>query len=142
MSPAAAPGTGQAACRAVDTDGHKCYLKATCGGTPGPCSGMCGYRDTSPAPPPPPPAPPVPPSPPGVTLRAAGQKHGVFMGAATNVAGLQKDKAYKQTEQEQYSLTTAENACKVGPIHPKPGPGGGITEQTQLTLERGRERRD
>jgi hypothetical protein len=121
---AAAPGTGQAPCVAVDTDGHKCYLKASCGGTPGSCpSGrMCGYRRAGVHPPPPPgPAPPVPPSPPGVTLRQAADRHGIFVGAATNVGDLTSttEPQYKSVEQAQFSLTTAENACKVGPIHPQ-----------------------
>ena len=121
---ASAPGTGQAACAAVDTDGKKCYLKSVCGGTAGSCQPgqMCGYRRQGAIPPTPaPPAPPVPPSPPGVTLRGAAAPHGIFIGAATNVAGLESttEPQYKSVEQAQFSLTTAENACKVGPIHPQ-----------------------
>ena len=125
---AAAPGTGQASCIAVDTDGKaNCFLKSECGGAPGHCEGSeCGYRvvgvGPSPAPgPPAPPAPPVPPAPPGVTLRQAADKHGIFIGAATNVAGVTSttEPQYKAVEQAQFSLTTAENACKVGPIHPE-----------------------
>ena len=124
---AAAPGTGQAECIGVDTDGHSfCYLKSACGGKPGRCKGTgCGYRvlgaAPGPAPGPAPPAPPVPPSPPGVTLRQAADRHGIFIGAATNVNGVTSttDLQYKSVEQAQFSLTTAVNACKVGPIHPE-----------------------
>jgi hypothetical protein len=40
---------------------------------------------------------------------------------ATNVAGLHNttEPLYRATEQKQFSLTTAENACKFGPIHPE-----------------------
>eukprot|EP01052_Picozoa_sp_SAG31_P058505 SAG31_NODE_17916_length_653_cov_1.397112_1_plen_171_part_10 len=121
---AAAPGTGQVPCIAVDTDGHKCYLKSSCSGAPGGCAvgRMCGYRRKGAEPPPPPsPAPPIPPAPPGVTLRGAAERHNIFIGAATNVAGLTStnEPQYRAVEQAQFSLTTAENACKVGPIHPE-----------------------
>lgn len=123
---AAAPGTGEAACVAVDTDGSSnCYMKSHCEGDAGACYGRaeCGYRQAGvpPGPTPAPPAPPVPPSPPGVTLRQAAAKRGVYIGTATNVAGLTNasEPLYKQTEQAQFSLTTAENACKWGPIHPE-----------------------
>eukprot|EP01047_Picozoa_sp_COSAG01_P066050 COSAG01_NODE_9043_length_2571_cov_4.074838_1_plen_449_part_00 len=125
---AAAPGTGQMPCVGVDTNGKtNCYLKSVCGGKAGHCgSSECGYRAVGVAPPAPPPGPlpPVPPAPPGVTLRAAAEKHGLLIGAATNVNGISKAGPYKTTEQAQYSLTTAENACKVGPIHPREGPNG------------------
>lgn len=129
---AAAPGTGQKPCDAVDTNGAAdCYLKSACAGTKGACHGHgeCGYRvvgsGPGPAPPSPsPPAPPIPPAPPGVTLRGAAEKHGLLMGAATNVKGVSEAGPYRTTEQAQYSLTTAENACKVGPIHPREGPNG------------------
>ena len=89
---AAAPGTGQAPCVGVDTDGASfCYMKSHCEGTVGSCGGTdCGYRQAGvpPGPTPTPPSPPVPPSPPGVTLRQAAAKTGVFIGAATNVEGL------------------------------------------------------
>ena len=83
---------------------------------------MCGYRRTgAPPPSPTPPSPPVPPAPPGVTLREAAAKHSLFIGAATSVGGLHNssEPQYKAVEQAQFSLTTAENACKFGPIHPK-----------------------
>eukprot|EP01043_Picozoa_sp_COSAG02_P003071 COSAG02_NODE_73_length_41919_cov_6.571066_24_plen_247_part_00 len=126
---AAAPGTGKTPCDAVDTNGAlNCFLKSSCAGTKGTCKGSeCGYRVVGAGPgpaPPAPPAPPIPPAPPGVTLRAAAEKHGILMGAATNVNGVSKPGPYKTTEQAQYSLTTAENACKVGPIHPREGPNG------------------
>ena len=121
---AAAPGKGTAACVGCDTNGQYCYLKSHCGGTPGHCpeGKGCGYRNVNVHPPPPPsPSPPVPPSPPGVTLRQAAERHNIFIGAATNVHGVTGgvNPLYKPTEQAQFSLTTAENACKVGPIHPK-----------------------
>lgn len=82
---------------------------------------MCGYRSLRPAPPPPAPAPPVPPSPPGLTLRGAGQIQGVFIGAAAQAHLLKSDARYSQLFREQYSLTTAENGCKWGPVHPSRG---------------------
>lgn len=121
---AAAPGTGQPACIGVDTDGGACYLKSSCDGNSGACRHeMCGYRRAgAPGPSPPsPPTPPVPPAPPGMTLRKAAAKAGIFIGAATNVAGVQNqsEAQYRPLEQSQFSLTTAENACKFGPIHPE-----------------------
>jgi endo-1,4-beta-xylanase len=82
---------------------------------------MCGYRSLRPGPPAPSPAPPVPPSPPGMTLRGAGKTHGVFIGAASQAHLLTSDAKYTQLLKGQYSLTTAENGCKVGPIHPQRG---------------------
>ena len=117
---AQAAGTGQPAFRGVDTDSSSYYLKSECDGTPSKCSAkMCGYRTTRPAPAPAPPALPVPPSPPGVTLRDAGKMHGVFIGAATQAGDLKNTPQYKSTAATQFSLTTAENACKFGPIHPQ-----------------------
>ena len=124
---AAAPGTGATPCVAVDTNGKSaCYMKSHCDGTPGTCSGQCGYIVAQAPTAPPTPAPPIPPAPAGMTLRDAADRHGVFIGAATNVEGLTSttDLLYKAVEQTHFSLTTAENACKVGPIHPAPGPNG------------------
>jgi len=125
---AAAPGTGKTPCVAVDTDGKTaCYMKSHCEGTPGACGGgQCGYKANVAPTPPPTPAPPIPPAPAGMTLREAADRHGVFIGAATNVNGVTSttDLMYKAVEQKHFSLTTAENACKVGPIHPAPGPDG------------------
>ena len=124
---AAAPGTGATPCVAVDTNGkNACYMKSHCDGTPGTCAGQCGYRAQIAPTAPPTPTPPIPPAPAGMTLREAADRHGVFIGAATNVDGLtsKTDLMYKAVEQTHFSLTTAENACKVGPIHPAPGPDG------------------
>jgi len=56
-----------------------------------------------------------------VTLRQAAASHGVFIGTATNAGYLADpaDPKYKLVEQAQFDLVTAENACKVGPIHPE-----------------------
>ena len=126
---AAAPGTGQTPCVGVDTDGKSvCFLKSQCEGTPGTCAshGTCGYVTKQAPTPPPTVPPPIPPAPFGMTLREAADMRGRFIGAATNVAGLTSttDLQYKAVVQKHFSLTTAENACKVGPIHPAPGPDG------------------
>lgn len=56
------------------------------------------------------------------TLREAASKHNLFIGAATNAGYLRNasEPQYKSIEQAQFSITTAENSCKVGPIHPAP----------------------
>lgn len=55
------------------------------------------------------------------TLREAADARGLFIGAATNEGFLNSgEPGYKSTEQEQYSMTVAENSCKVGPTHPEP----------------------
>ena len=53
--------------------------------------------------------------------RGGGEALSLFIGAATSVGGLHNssEPQYKAVEQAQFSLTTAENACKFGPIHPK-----------------------
>ena len=100
---AAAPGTGEAACVAVDTDGAKCYLKSACDGTPGRCS-HDEYRHGSlraalaavPA---------DPAGAPRRPLREAAAKHGIFIGAATNVAGVtsKSEPLYKSVEQRKFA---------------------------------------
>ena len=47
-----------------------------------------------------------------ITLREAGGRHDLLIGTATNQGDLISDATYKRLEQEQYSLTTAENSCK------------------------------
>jgi len=56
------------------------------------------------------------------TLRSAAATHDLLIGAATNVGCLANtsEPQYKAIEQAQFSITTAENSCKVGPIHPEP----------------------
>ena len=56
------------------------------------------------------------------TLRGAALHRGILIGAATNEGGLANasEPQYKRIEQAQFSITTAENSCKVGPIHPAP----------------------
>lgn len=54
------------------------------------------------------------------SLADAAKKHGLLLGAMTNVNHLRSEHAYKTLEQEQFAITTAENSCKVGPIHPQP----------------------
>ena len=44
--------------------------------------------------------------------------HGIFIGAASQAQLLKSNAEYSKLFREQYSLTTAENACKWGPIHP------------------------
>ena len=58
-----------------------------------------------------------------MTLRQAAAHRGLWIGAATNVQGVTgySEPQYRPLEQAQFSLTTAENACKVGPIHPERG---------------------
>ena len=48
-----------------------------------------------------------------VTLRDLAWRHGLLMGAATNAGILQSEAQYKAVAAAQYSLTTAENSCKV-----------------------------
>lgn len=50
------------------------------------------------------------------TLRAAASRHGRFFGAALNAGHLSSDAAYSSLAASQYSLVTAENACKWGSI--------------------------
>ena len=52
------------------------------------------------------------------TLRAAAARRGVFVGAAANAGHLAGDAAYTATLGAQYSLATAENACKWSAIRP------------------------
>lgn len=56
------------------------------------------------------------------TLRDAASKHGLLIGAATNVGCLRNtsEPMYMSIAHSQFSITTAENSCKVGPIHPYP----------------------
>ena len=56
------------------------------------------------------------------TLRDAAMKHGLLIGAATNVGCLRNtsEPMYISIAHSQFSITTAENSCKVGPIHPYP----------------------
>jgi GH35 family endo-1,4-beta-xylanase len=55
------------------------------------------------------------------TLRAAAKPLGIYMGAALNAGHLRNvsDPQYSAVGGAQYSLATAENSCKWGPIHPK-----------------------
>ena len=52
------------------------------------------------------------------SLRDAGAAKGLFVGAAITVAGITTEPAYATIAQREFSLTTAENECKVGPVHP------------------------
>ena len=102
-------------CNALDTDGGSCYLKSHCEGTVGKCSGWCGHRQKDA------PVPPSPPLPPGLTLRAAAAKRGIYVGAAANQGHLSADVNYTAKLAQQYSLITAENACKWGATEPEQG---------------------
>jgi GH35 family endo-1,4-beta-xylanase len=55
------------------------------------------------------------------TLREAAKPHGILMGAALAAAHLRNksDPQYAVVGGAQYSLATAENSCKFGPIHPE-----------------------
>ena len=69
------------------------------------------------------PAPPAPivlraPRDAAQSLRDAGAAKGLFIGAAINVAGITTEPVYADIAQREFSLTTAENECKVGPVHP------------------------
>ena len=55
------------------------------------------------------------------TLRDAAKSHGVFMGAALNTGNVKSNKIYKDTAAAQYSLVTAENACKFSGTEPIQG---------------------
>eukprot|EP00041_Stephanoeca_diplocostata_P007609 m.109180 g.109180 ORF g.109180 m.109180 type:complete len:454 (-) comp16962_c0_seq1:150-1511(-) len=112
-------------CNSVDTDGSQCYLKSHCEGNRGACSGWCGYvrNGTAPSPPPPPPYPPKPPV--NTTLRDAANKRGIFVGSAINAGHLQQNDSdgdkYRSIAAQQYSLATAENACKWPSTEPEKG---------------------
>lgn len=55
------------------------------------------------------------------TLREAAEARGLLIGAATNAGIITRDEpGYVSTEHKHFSLTVAENSCKVGPIHPEP----------------------
>eukprot|EP00658_Telonema_sp_P-2_P022795 TRINITY_DN19120_c0_g1_i1.p1 TRINITY_DN19120_c0_g1~~TRINITY_DN19120_c0_g1_i1.p1 ORF type:complete len:433 (+),score=79.03 TRINITY_DN19120_c0_g1_i1:137-1435(+) len=56
------------------------------------------------------------------TLRSAASARGLYIGAATNAGDLtnSSEPEYTMIEQRQFSITTAENSCKVGLIHPEP----------------------
>jgi endo-1,4-beta-xylanase len=105
-------------CNSLDTDGSTCYLKSHCEGAVGSCSGWCGHRQKG-APTPPGPTPPTPPAPPlNGTLRAAADKRGIWMGSCGNKGHLGSDPQYSEVLGQQYSLVTAENACKWGALRP------------------------
>ena len=53
------------------------------------------------------------------SLREAATHRGIWIGAAANVGHLQSDPAYGTLLSEQYSLVTAENACKWAGIRPR-----------------------
>ena len=101
-----------ASCIAVDTDGVSCYTKSVCEGAAGECQGWCGYRVASMPPPP-------PPFPVHTTLKSAAGPRGIFVGAAGNQAHLVQDVKYASTLAAQYSLVTAENACKWAATQPQ-----------------------
>ncbi len=54
------------------------------------------------------------------TLRQAAQAHGLDVGAAVAPGPLQRDAQYASTLARQFSMLTAENAMKSGPVHPEP----------------------
>lgn len=114
----------------MDTDGENCFLKSACDGTPGVCRmHECGYRRSGVGPQPPaPPAPPVPPAPPGITLRQAAAKTGMFIGAATNVAGLQN------TAEPKYKVCRASRRIITPRADRKaaPEPPSGVLASVQL----------
>ena len=57
------------------------------------------------------------------SLKDAAAKAGIYVGAAINYGGMaggQYSPSYPATALSQFSLFTAENECKWGPIHPQP----------------------
>jgi len=59
----------------------------------------------------------------GQSLKAAAAAAGIYVGAAINYGGMREGSqgaAYPATALSQFSLFTAENECKVGPVHPQP----------------------
>ena len=69
----------------------------------------------------PPPLPPAPPIPSNITLRKAAAGRGVFVGAAGNNGHIKDDQPYATLLGREYSLVTAENACKWLAIQPQRG---------------------
>ena len=56
------------------------------------------------------------------SLKDAAAKAGIFIGAAINYGGIHGNSQgpqYPAVAQSQFSLFTAENECKVGPVHPE-----------------------
>jgi GH35 family endo-1,4-beta-xylanase len=59
----------------------------------------------------------------GQTLRDAAAAAGIYIGAAVNYGGMHdgtQGAQYPATALAQFNLFTAENECKVGPVHPQP----------------------
>lgn len=56
------------------------------------------------------------------SLKDAATRAGIYIGAAINYGGMhgQYGPEYAATALSQFSLFTAENECKWGPIHPQP----------------------
>ena len=55
------------------------------------------------------------------SLRDAASARGIFIGAALGAGHLASDEPYSKVAAAQYSIVTAENACKWGPTEPHQG---------------------